>query len=232
MSKQKVDFSAQQMLLPLLPQQLKTFELFFTGKNDLAVQSLRQTPPAQFIYLFGQSSSGKSHLLEAFAMQGLSAHKRILFLPLKQLINQKDYLKDWPKFDAVLLDDLEFLPPELETELFHRFNELQAEGSTLIVTSTLAPSNLNIELPDLKSRLNSGLALKLEPLRDIELRQALQKHAAALSLSLDDKLYDYLLNHLNRDLETLIKQIKKIADYSLIKKRSVTLALIKEALSN
>jgi DnaA family protein len=221
----------QQLLLPLLPETLKSFELFVPGKNQLVLETLKNPLQSQFIYLFGSEGTGKTHLLEAYAAQALTQKKRLLFLPLKNLKNHTDYLKDWPEFNAVLIDDIEYLAPNLEIELFYRFNELQAKGTSLIITSALPPQALSIELADLKSRLNSGLALKIEALRNDELKMALTLHAKHLGLKLADETYDFLLNHLNRDLAQLTQQLKIIAEYSLRHKRRVTLALIKAVLN-
>lgn len=221
----------QQMLLPLIPETLKTFQLFFPGKNQLIVETLKHPLPPQFIFLFGTEGSGKTHLLEAYAAQALQKNQRVLFLPLKNLNTATDYLKDLPELDAVLIDDLEHLPPALEADLFHLFNQLQAHNTSLIITSTSTPNALDIKLPDLKSRLESGLALRLEALKDEELKAALTLHAKHMGLKLNNKIYDFLLNHLERNLINLLTQLKKVADYSLQTRRPITLMMIKEVLA-
>lgn len=220
-----------QLILPLMPDTLKSFELFYPGKNQIILDTLKAKDHPQFIYLFGLEGSGKSHLLEAYANQALKTNQRILFLPLKNLSTNKDYLKDWPKLDAILIDDLELLPKDLEVELFHNFNKLQADNTSLIVSSTKSPQQIDIQLPDLKSRLNSGLALNIELLKDQDLKAALQLKAKQLGLKLDNKIYDFLLNHLDRNLANLNSQLKQISEYSLRTKRPVTLPLIKQALN-
>jgi DnaA-homolog protein len=221
----------QQLLLPLQPQQLKSFALFFPGKNHLALETLIAPTHPQFIYLFGASGSGKSHLLEAYASQAIEKCDRVLFLPLKNLNHQKNYLKELPKLAAVLVDDLEYLSQDEEADLFHLFNQLQSTNTPLIVTSNLAPNALNIQLPDLKSRLESGLALKLETLKDEELLAALKLHAQHLGLRLNEKIYIFILNHLERKLSSLILQLKKVTDYSLLTRRPVTIKMIKFVLA-
>ncbi len=219
-----------QLILPLVPETLKSFDLFFPGKNHLVLETLKADPPPQFIYLYGNKGSGKSHLLEAFTIEALKQQKRILFLPLRTLLKEKTYLKDWPEFDAVLIDDIEYLNPELQPDMCHQFNELQSRGTTLIVTSSAPPAALDFNLPDLKSRMESGLSLKIESLKEDELKTALMMHAAHMGLALDDKIYEFLLKRLERNLGTLTQSLKKIADYSLITRRPVTTAMIKEVL--
>lgn len=223
--------SHQQMLLPLVPETLKTFALFLPGKNQLVLETLASNTAPQFIYLFGAKGTGKTHLLEAYAAAALEQQKHLLFLPLKNLPNATDYLKDLPKFDAILMDDLDYLTSDLEINLFNLFNELQAQGTPLIVTSTVPPAALNLNLPDLKSRLNSGLSLKLEPLKDEELKAALKLHCKHIGLQLNDKIYDFILNRSERNLDILIKQLKQVADHSLLTRRPVTLMMAKKVLS-
>lgn len=219
-----------QLILPLVPETLKSFDLFFPGKNHLVLETLKADPPPQFIYLYGNKGSGKSHLLEAFTIEALKQQKRILFLPLRTLLKEKTYLKDWPEFDAVLIDDIEYLNPELQPDMCHQFNELQSRGTTLIVTSSAPPAALDFNLPDLKSRMESGLSLKIESLKEDELKTALMMHAKLMGLALDDKIYEFLLKRLERNLGTLTQQLKQIADYSLLTRRPVTTAMIKEVL--
>jgi DnaA-homolog protein len=149
---------------------------------------------------------------------------------LRNLLKEKAYLKDWPKFDAVLIDDIEYLNPELQAGMCHQFNELQSSGTTLIVTSSAPPAALDFNLPDLKSRMESGLSLKIESLKEDELKTALMMHAKHMGLALDEKIYEFLLKRLERNLGTLTQSLKKIADYSLIARRPVTTAMIKEVL--
>jgi len=221
---------AKQLVLPLVPTSLKRFEWFYPGQNHLCVTTLKQEPLPQFIYIYGSSGSGKTHLLEAYAYKAIEAKKRVLYVPLKQIQLHRDFFRDLQKMDALLLDDLEYLNPALATALFHGFNSLQQQQIPLIITSQLKPSALNLALPDLKSRLQSGLSFNLIPLMDEELKTALTLYAQQLELKLDDKIYSWLLTYQKRDLHVLTKQLQAIANYSLAAKKPITLPLVKQAL--
>src|SRR5258705_10575896 len=58
----------QQLLLELAPPPLPTLENFCPGRNGAALKALREAlaDGERFVFLWGPSASGKTHLLRAF----------------------------------------------------------------------------------------------------------------------------------------------------------------------
>ena len=71
----------RQLLLDITADDAQTLNTFVTGNNQEVLQFLRQltapsaatAPGDRFVYLWGQSGAGKSHLLQAFA-RSTNAH--------------------------------------------------------------------------------------------------------------------------------------------------------------
>ena len=129
----------EQMVLPLVPASLKRFEFFYPGQNSLCLDTLRPETLPSFTYLYGVSGSGKTHLLEACAYEAIQAKKRVLFLPLRHLVPAAECFQDLHCVDLLLIDDIECLPPALETSMFHCFNSLQEQHIPLLISSQLKP---------------------------------------------------------------------------------------------
>jgi len=159
---------------------------------------------SRFIYLWGASGSGKSHLLAACTALGKEA-------------------------SLVCADDVHLLSDEAQIDLFNTYNQLRESGGCLIASGIAAPTQMGLR-DDLATRLAWGLTYQLHPLSDEEKAQALKNHAQARGMKLPDEVLDYCLRHLRRDLPTLMATINALDEWSLTDKRPVTLPLLRQLL--
>ena len=83
------------------------FASFVAGRNGEAVSRLR-TPLDPFLYLWGESGSGKSHLLQAACQQAQTGDRQPAYLPLRDEQGlEPGMLEGLEEFALVCLDDLE-----------------------------------------------------------------------------------------------------------------------------
>src|SRR5690606_12635572 len=121
-----------------------------------------------------------THLLQALChaaeAQGLSA----FYISLQQ---HQDYspllFEQLETFDIVCLDDIEAIASHADWEqgLFSLFNRMRDSGARLVVTAQVGPRELQMQLPDLLSRLQSGVVFQLATLEDSDKIRALQLRA-------------------------------------------------------
>ena len=199
----------KQLLLDIQPPARPSFENFVAGRNAEALHSLdlalKGHESARFIYLWGESGSGKSHL--AAAHQYLSTQ-------------------------AIVVDDVQLLDDAAQIKLFNTYNELRSNtdfGKTLVVTGNAAPTQMYLR-DDLATRLAWGLTYQLQPLSDEEKALALMSHADARSMRLPTEVITYCLRYLQRDLPTLISTINALDEWSLITKKPVTVPMLRQLL--
>src|SRR5262249_7789472 len=133
------------------------------------------------------------------------------------------------KREAAAVDDVARLGEAEQLELFDLCNRLRASRGALAASAEVPPAQLPLR-SDLRSRLASGIALPLHPLRAAEKAAALAAHAAGRGMALDRDLIAYLLGHFDRDMGTQIAMLDTLDRYSLQRQRPVTLPLLKEAL--
>ncbi|MEE4246690.1 MAG: DnaA/Hda family protein, partial [Kangiellaceae bacterium] len=146
----------QQLPLNVLLDDSVELSNFIPGKNSVLVDYLTQLDSKnEFIFIWGEPGSGKSHLLQAVAnhLNG----KNIFYLAADQDGLAPEMLQSLETFDWLLIDDLQRLlnGSQWQESLFHLYNKINDNGGNLIITANSPPLDLNIELQDLTSRLSA-----------------------------------------------------------------------------
>ena len=207
-----------QLALDLLRAQQPTFDNFVPGRSRDAVEALRRLARGErvetIVYLWGEPGSGRSHLLQALA----TAPDASLWHP--------DQPPEQPGLS--LVDDVDALDEAAQIALFNRLNAVRAQpGCACVAVGRVAPSRLALR-EDLRTRLGWGLVFQLHPLTDDEKAGALRAHAAATGLALPEDVLAYLLGRFPRDMRTLVAALDALDAYALARKRSLTLALLRD----
>ena len=149
-------------------------EAFFAAKAFAAKGGARFNP----IYIYGQSGTGKTHLLSAIgnAVKARNPDKPVLFfngdefvtLVIDHIRQQRMQLfRRGTQIDGaiVLVDDVQLLSGKNHSlgELFNLFNWHSARGARLAFTSDLPPDQIK-GLPErLRSRMGGGLVVEVQP---------------------------------------------------------------------
>ena len=155
---------------------------------------------SKFIYLWGDTGSGKSHLLQA--CKSLNAH---------------------------IADDVHLLNDAAQIDLFNLYNQLKESGGILITSGLHAPNQMHLR-NDLATRLAWGLVYQLHPLNDAEKALAINNHAAERGIRLPKEVLDYCLRYLKRDLSTLMATLDALDEWSLTTKKPVTVPMLRQLL--
>ncbi|PZP40052.1 MAG: hypothetical protein DI585_02180 [Pseudomonas fluorescens] len=127
---------------------------------------------------------------------------------------------------AVVGDKLESLEEEGQERLFHALNA----KSQVVVASSMPVAQLDNLLPDLKSRLLTGIQIEVLPPSDDDLRNLLRHWAVVMQLSLPDAVVDYILMRADRSTHGLAAIMARLDALSLEQKRAVTVPLARAVL--
>ena len=208
----------KQLLLDIKPAAAPSLDNFIVGRNAEAISSLKQVIDghAKFIYLWGESGSGKSHLITALSN---TLSNDMLHKPISMRVAEACFF----------LEDVHLLDNEKQIALFNQYNQLKEAGGFLICTGLHAPTQLGLR-DDLATRLAWGLVYQLHPLNDAEKTVALQSHAKARGMRLPDEVTDYCLRYLRRDLPNLMAILDALDEWSLTEKKPVTVPMLKKLL--
>ncbi|MCK9635710.1 MAG: DnaA regulatory inactivator Hda [Methylobacter tundripaludum] len=215
----------------------QTFNDFFPGTNREIVTHLQRCVAGlgeQQIFLWGKSGLGKTHLLQACCHQAQRQNIRSFYFDLAHAeLPDPAILDGLDEYDVVCFDNIECIAGNADWELafFNFFNRHRDRGHKLIVSSCAAPNDLAIRLPDLKTRLNWGLALKIQPLTDSDRIAALIFKADQMGFEIAPQTGRFLLTHYDRDLAGLWALLEKLDKASLAAKRKLTVPFLKQILN-
>jgi DnaA family protein len=194
----------KQLLLDIKPAAAPSLQNFVAGRNAEAIASLNaalsQQSQPKFIYLWGETGSGKSHLLSACEAIG-----------------------------ARVMDDVHLLDNDAQIALFNTYNQLKEAGNILITAGLHAPTQMGLR-DDLATRLAWGLVYQLHPLNDDEKATALKQHAKERGMKLPDEVTDYCLRFLRRDLAILMAVLDALDKWSLTEKKPVSVPMLRKLL--
>lgn len=232
-----MSFLFEQLPLAVQLRDDATFDNFFIADNALLVEQLRLQQAGtgeRYIYLYGASGSGRSHLLQAACLGVDNSAKAAVYLPLQDLLEYppQQLFDGLEQLSLVCLDDIDAVitKAQWQSQLFHLFNRLEGAGTRLLVSANCAVRQLPIELADLASRLSWGAVHQLQSLSDPQRIAAFQFRAARRGLVLEDEVAQYVYHRSHRDTETLLLVLDKLDKASLEQQRKLTVPFVKTTL--
>jgi DnaA family protein len=214
-----------------------TFDNFYIGQNQLVLAYLdawlASTAGYLRAYLFGQTGTGRSHLLQAACHQANILGYTAAYLPLKESAHlSPDILEGLEDMGLVCIDDIQAIGGNAvwEEALFHFYNRSESAQNRFLIAGNTIPAGLGLALPDLVSRLDACVRFQIQSLNDDEKRLALQQRAKIRGLTLSNEAGDFLLSRYSRDMSALFNLLEQLDQASLIARRSLTIPFIKTVL--
>lgn len=194
--------------------------------NQPAVDMIDRWPdwPAHAVIICGAAGSGKSHLVsvwrersgaDAVAMADVTAATVTRFQEAGHLAIE----------DVAAGGD-----PEPERLVFHLLNAARESKSQILITMRQPPGELDIALPDLRSRLRALPIAEIKPIDDALLSGLLVKLFSDRQLAIDPGVIKYLMRHMERSAEAARLVVERIDHLALATHRKVTRALAADAL--
>lgn len=240
-----------QLPLPVSLPTLETFDSFVSGGNEELVAVLenlsRQLPlddkdkdsdlvhlSLPLVNIVGAAARGKSHLLYAICHQMAKRDVPHLYLNMEEA-------HDW---SPLIFDGLELLPlvcldnldavasePLWEEAVFDFLNRIgETRKTVLVTTSRIGPQHPEFLLPDLRSRLGWGVTYHLHHLDDQQRQSALSYRASQIGLSFSEQAIQFLINHCERDMGSLMSMLSRLDKRSLQEQKRLTVPLVKREL--
>jgi len=229
------EFTTPQMALPIALSDKASFRNFCVGAHGELIESLHscvQLREPKLVYFYGNSGTGKSHLL--FSAIRLAAQEAIntSYLSLADPKVNQQMLAMIDAQHLVCIDDVHAWAGDDDREqaLFTLFEQIKHAGGQLLISGLKAPAHCGFELRDLVSRLASGLVYPLHALTEEQQFEALQSRANHRGLVISDDAVRYLLSRSSRDTSELFDILDRIDQASLVEKRKVTIPFLQRLL--
>ena len=195
--------------------------------------------------IYGGKGVGKTHLLQAIGNKARASSKEaeIVYVDSRSLVGEQEetfrefdmvsLVNQYKNVDFLIIDDIDILNkrPHLDEKIFHLYNYLIQKGKQLVFASSIPPAQLNFTDNNLKSRLQTGLSVKIGKMNDKDKRKVIKKLSKDFELFIPDNVVNYILNSGPRDFESLHKTVEQINRLSLETKKKITLPLVKKNLN-
>ncbi len=190
---------------------------------DLIVKILKGE--TDFGLISGPPYSGKTHLSKIL-IKNARNYKTLYF--------DRDYqniLDRLETSDILILENIDKVKHnKSEQDLFHIINFSKENNKKLLMTSRKPISEIDLNLEDLKSRLNSILEAKIKEPDDQLMKLILIKILNDKQLKINPNVIDFLVSRLERSYESINLFIEKIDNFSLEKSKKITIPLISDLL--
>jgi len=213
-----------QLLLKFeLNQNYKNDDFFVNECNYFAFNLVEKWPRwgKNILNVHGEKFSGKTHLSEIF-------QKKFKAFKIKASNFANENIKDFKLNENLILDDFD---ENIDEKLMYTvFNIADHDNKFILINSLIPINQINFELKDLISRMNNCLYAKIEKPNDELIFAILLKNFSDRQITVDKKLIDFIIKHIDRSYGKIYEFIYKIDEISLKKKKSIDLKIIKEAL--
>lgn len=220
-------FAPLQLALDLPAQEAFGVDDFIEGAANAEAMELVRAWPGWLHWgavVVGPAGSGKSHLAHVWGHR--SGAQRISASALCE--RDPETLK---RHGAIVVEDLH-AGIASETVLFHLLNLARQESHSVLLTSRLAPGELQISLPDLRSRLRALPIAHIREPDELMLRAVLVKLFADRQLMVEPKVVNFLVHRIERSMAAAQNIVRRVDGMALALRRNVTVPLAHLAVSS
>lgn len=191
-----------------------------------AKSSLEKTHVNQWVYIWGDSASGKTHVLQALNHIAEQHQMPTIYLSAK---DSENAFILYPQPCIYCIDDVDYFNTAQQIALFNLINETRIYPLNAIVSCGKLPPIKQMHLrEDLRTRLGWGLVYQLKQLSSEQQLQALEIYKQEKNFVLDVKLLPWLQKNLPADLAILKDVLNLLDAYSLAQKKPMTISLLKK----
>lgn len=202
-------------------------DFWISGSNRAAFDLVESWPhwaqPSAVVA--GPPASGKSHLAAVWA-----AKSGALTVAARDVCDETVALFQREDIRALTVEDIDRGIGD-QRVLFHLLNHARETGRWVLLTSAVAPGELDIALPDLRSRLRALPMISIAEPDDALLGAVLVKLFCDRQLNVDPGIINYLIRHMDRSMEEARGVVAGIDALALMRQRKVTRATAAEVLA-
>ena len=132
------------------------------------------------------------------------------------------------KSGGTIIDDAEKRP---EAELFHAWNQAQAERKRLLIVADAAPPEWRIRLPDLRSRLGASPVAEIGAPDDELMRALLERQFHRRGLDARPDLIDWLVARIERSHIAVMRTVDALDQEVLERRKRLSIPLARTTLA-
>jgi chromosomal replication initiation ATPase DnaA len=215
-----------QLILDLPHRPALGAEDFLISQSNLAAADIiDRWPhwPQSSLAVVAPARAGKTHLANVWRLKSGAAR-------LEASVLREGDVAEAAKCSALLVEDLHAGIAD-ERLLFHLLNLVREHKLSMLLTSRVAPGELTLGLPDLRSRLRALPLVTVAPPDEALLKAVLVKHFIDRQLAVEPPVIGYLALHMEQSMEAAATIVAEIDRVAMTSHRKVTRALAAEVLA-
>ena len=191
--------------------------------NQAAADAIDRWPdwPHGLLVVVAPPRAGKTHLANVWRLRSGAARLEA------HALSEADVAK---ASGALLVEDLHAGIGD-QRALFHVLNLVREHRLSMLLTSALAPGELVVALPDLRSRLRALPVVTIAAPDETLLKAVLVKHFADRQLTVEPHVVTYIALHMDQSMAAAAAVVAAIDRLALASHRKVTRALAAEVVS-
>lgn len=227
-----------------------TFDNYVVGANNrlahAASLAVADRPAIAYnpLFIYGGVGLGKTHLLHAI---GNVCHERslqVLYVSAEEFTNDlinairsqntQTFREKYRRIDVLLVDDIQFIAGKESTqeEFFHTFNTLHGQNKQIVISSDRPPKALVTLEERLRSRVEWGLTVDIQP-PDLETRIAILRHKAERNgYAIPSECVEGIARRVQSNVRELEGVLNRVAAYAQLSGAPITPQLIDTVLSD
>ena len=199
---------------------------FFVSSNNFSAYKLIESWPSwpgKWLNIFGASGSGKTHLSKILEKK----INKVKIIEAEQINN--DITQNLNNIDCLIIDSFK---NNIDEKLFYSIlNESKQLDNFILINSIPSIKEIDFNLKDLQSRLNSFVHIGIELPTDDLLKVIISKTLSDKQIRVNPKISEFIINNVERSYEKMFKFLKDVDEMSLSTGKSININLIKKVLN-
>jgi chromosomal replication initiation ATPase DnaA len=198
-------------------------DFLISRSNQAAADIIDRWPdwPHWAVVVVAPPGAGKTHLANVWRLKSVAARFAASALSEADVGGAPG---------ALLIEDLHAGIGD-QRALFHLLNLVREHKLSMLLTSRSAPGELDVGLPDLRSRLRALPLVTISPPDETLLKAVLVKHFADRQLTVEPHVINYIALHMEQSMEAAAAIVAAIDKQAMAAHRKVTRALAAEILA-
>jgi chromosomal replication initiation ATPase DnaA len=216
--------ASRQLLLDLAQRPALGAEDFLvSASNQAAADMIDRWPdwPLASIMVVAPARAGKTHLANVWRLKSGASRLEAAALCEQDVARANG---------ALLVEDLHGGIGN-ERALFHLLNLVREHRLSMLLTSRVPPGELDVRLPDLRSRLRALPLVGIDRPDAGLLKAVLVKHFSDRQLAVEPHVINHLALHMEQSMAAAADLVAEIDRLAMASHRKVTRALAAEALA-
>ena len=190
----------------------KLDNFFFYYENEILksqIQLLIEDSKSEHIFLVGNSSSGKTFLLNSILNEVQPKDKPSLYIDASKLSSADKNFESLEDSFLLCLDNIDECNHKIQVQIFNLINACKGKNTKLVLTSSTPLRGIDV-FPDLQSRFAQMNSFTIKPLSEGDIVEAIAFISTKLDIQLSGDAIEYLKIFVRKDFYSIKQTVVEL----------------------